>query len=91
MIQQNGDVLRILNDFRNKMSDLDILISESKIKNIYNLYTKSDLSIDEFRKKIYDRFKKYKENTLCSLNEVENFLGNWKKAWKGIMLFKILK
>lgn len=38
-----------------------------------------------------NKFKKYKENTLCSLNEVENFLGNWKKAWKGIMLFKILK
>lgn len=61
MIQQNGDALRILNDFRNKMRDLDILISESKIKNLYDLYTKSDLSIDEFRKKIYYRFKKYKE------------------------------
>ena len=36
MVQQNGDVLRILNDFRNKMRDLDILISESKIKNIYS-------------------------------------------------------
>lgn len=72
MIQQNGDVLRILNDFRNKMRDLDILISESKIKNIYNLYTKSDLSIDEFRKKIYDRFKKYKEKYKIAQSVEEN-------------------
>ena len=48
--------------------------------------------LNEFRgKNKKNKFKKYKENTLCSLNEVENFLGNWKIAWNGIMLFKILK
>ena len=32
-----------------------------------------------------------KDNTIKSLKEVEFFLGNWKKALKGIRLFKILK
>lgn len=61
MLQQSGDALRILNDFRNKMKELNIFISETEIRNWYNLYTKSDLSLDDFRKKVYDRFKKYKE------------------------------
>lgn len=32
-----------------------------------------------------------KDNTLKSLNEVEYFLGNWKRILKGIKLYKILK
>lgn len=55
-------------------------------------YNISDL--DNFRsenKKKKSKFKTYKDNTLNSLNEVEYFLGNWKRAWKGIKLFKILK
>lgn len=38
-----------------------------------------------------NKFKIKKENTLNSLREVEYFLGNWKKALKGIKLYKILK
>ena len=48
MLQQSGDALRILNDFRNKMKELNIFISETEIRNWYNLYTKSDLSTKEF-------------------------------------------
>lgn len=49
--------------------------------------------LKEYRgdKKKKNKFKIYKENTLKSLNEVEYFLGNWKRAWRGIKLFKILK
>lgn len=36
-------------------------------------------------------FKEKKENTIKSLREVEYFLWNWKKASKGIGLYKILK
>ena len=36
-------------------------------------------------------FKERKTNTIKSLKEVENFLCNWKKASKGIGLYKILK
>ena len=36
-------------------------------------------------------FKERKDNTIKSLKEVENFLWNWRKASKGISLFKILK
>lgn len=32
-----------------------------------------------------------KDNTVKSLKEVEFFLGNWKRALKGIKLYKILK
>lgn len=48
-------------------------------------------------KEIYDvrskknGFKEKKENTIKSLKEVECFLWNWKKACKGIGLYKILK
>ena len=50
--------------------------------------------LDGFRgesQKKKGKFKIYKDNTLKSLNEVEYFLGNWKRVWKGIKLFKILK
>ncbi len=36
-------------------------------------------------------FKIKKENTINSLKEVEYFLWNWKRACKGIELYKILK
>ena len=36
-------------------------------------------------------FKIRKENTIKSLKEVECFLGNWKRACKGIGLYKILR
>lgn len=38
-----------------------------------------------------NKFKDKKDNTLKSLKEVEYFLGNWKRALKGIKLYKILK
>lgn len=42
------------------------------------------------KKKKFD-IKKYKTNTLKSLNEVENFLHNIKKITNSIKLYKILK
>lgn len=42
------------------------------------------------KKKKFD-IKKYKTNTLNSLNEVENFLHNIKKITNSIKLYKILK
>ncbi len=38
-----------------------------------------------------DGFKEKKDNVIKSLKEVECFLWNWKKACKGIGLYKILK
>lgn len=35
--------------------------------------------------------KERKENLIKSLGEVEHFLSNWKKAKKGIHLYKFLK
>lgn len=45
--------------------------------------------IDLNEKKI--GFKERKDNTIKSLKEVENFLWNWKRASKGIGLYKLLK
>ena len=36
-------------------------------------------------------FKKKKKQTIKSLQEVENFLGNLKKTWKYVNLYNILK
>jgi len=36
-------------------------------------------------------FAQKKENTICSLLEVEKFLGDFKNIWKYIKLYKILK
>lgn len=36
-------------------------------------------------------FSQKKENTICSLFEVEKFLGDFKNIWKYIKLYKILK
>lgn len=38
-----------------------------------------------------NKYKKLKDNTINSLKEVECFLWNWKKACKGICLYKGLK
>lgn len=38
-----------------------------------------------------NKFLVKRDNTLKSLKEVEYFLGNWKRAFKGIKLYKILK
>lgn len=50
----------------------------------------SDNTVQEYREK-KDGFKIKKDNTIKSLKEVENFLWNWKKACKGIHLYKFLK
>ena len=47
-------------------------------------------SLKEYRGE-KSQFKIRKENTINSLKEVECFLWNWKRAWKGIELYKILK
>ncbi len=48
--------------------------------------------IEEYRgKKKKSKFSIKKDNTLKSLKEVEYFLENWKRAFKGIKLYKILK
>ena len=36
-------------------------------------------------------FAQKKENTICSLLEVEKFLGDFKNIWKYMKLYKILK
>ena len=36
-------------------------------------------------------FKKCKNNTICSLNEVEHFLNNFSDFYRYIKLYKILK
>ena len=36
-------------------------------------------------------FKSFKKNTICSLNEVELFLCNFKKFFKYIKIYKFLK
>lgn len=46
--------------------------------------------LKEFRGK-KSKFKIRKENTINSLKEVECFLWNWKRACKGIALYKIMK
>lgn len=53
-------------------------------------YNINDLELARGDKK-KNKFIVKKDNTLKSLREVEFFLGNWKRALKGIKLFKILK
>lgn len=43
------------------------------------------------KKKIKFDFRKFKKNTVCSLNEVECFLNSFNKIFKGIKLYKIIK
>lgn len=53
-------------------------------------YTIKDLELARGDKK-KNKFIIKKDNTLKSLKEVEYFLCNWKRALKGIKLYKILK
>lgn len=53
-------------------------------------YNIKDLELARGEKK-KSKFKDKKDNTLKSLKEVEYFLENWKRALKGIKLYKILK
>ena len=53
-------------------------------------YNIKDLDLNRQEKK-KSKIITMKDNTLKSLNEVECFLTNWKKAFKGIKLYKILK
>lgn len=56
------------------------------------LENKNAINEDEGRgKNKKNGFKEKKENTIKSLEEVEYFLCNWKRACKGIGLFKLLK
>lgn len=52
-------------------------------------YNINDLDFNRIEKK--NKFIVKKDNTLKSLKEVEFFLENWKKVFKGIKLYKILK
>ncbi len=58
--------------------------------NLVEKYNIKDLELARGEKK-KNKFKDKKDNTLKSLKEVEYFLGNWKRALKGIKLYKILK
>ena len=53
-------------------------------------YTIKDLDLTRDEKK-KNKFIIKRDNTLKSLKEVEFFLGNWRRALKGIKLYKILK
>lgn len=53
-------------------------------------YNIKDLELSRGDKK-KNKFIIKKDNTIKSLKEVEFFLGNWKRALKGIKLYKILK
>lgn len=53
-------------------------------------YNIKDLELSRGEKE-KNKFIIKKDNTLKSLREVEFFLGNWRRALKGIKLYKILK
>lgn len=55
-----------------------------------NEYNINDIELSRGKKK-KNKLIIMRDNTMKSLNEVEFFLGNWKKAVKGIRLYKILK
>ncbi len=54
-----------------------------------NLFYSRGSKENERPKKV--NFKKRKENTLTSLNEVENFLFNYKHFIKYVKLYKLFK
>lgn len=53
-------------------------------------YNINDIELSRGKKK-KSKYVIMKENTLQSMKEVEYFLGNWRKIFKGIRLYKILK
>lgn len=56
---------------------------------INNLNVSNRICNDKKQEKI--SFKKRKENIICSLNEVENFLCQVKKISKGLKIYNIMK
>lgn len=59
-------------------------------KSMIEKYNIRDLELTREEKK-KNKLIVMKDNTVKSLKEVEFFLGNWKRALKGIKLYKILK
>lgn len=57
--------------------------------NLNNIKNRGDLSAPP-KNKCFS-FKSMKNNTICSLNEVEYFLNNFNKIAKFIKLYNILK
>lgn len=53
-------------------------------------YNISDIELSRGKKK-KSKYVIMRENTLQTMKEVEYFLGNWRKIFKGIRLYKILK
>jgi len=53
-------------------------------------YSRGNTSHKDTKKNKFD-FKKKKENTLASLNEVENFLFNYKHFIKYVKLYKLFR
>ena len=61
-----------------------------RCKDMERKYTIKDLElVREGKKK--NKFLIKRDNTIKSLKEVEYFLGNWKRVFKGIKLYKMLK
>lgn len=58
--------------------------------NVVGKYNIKDIEITREDKK-NNKLIIMKDNTTKSLNEVEFFIGNWKRILKGIKLYKILK
>ena len=54
-------------------------------------YKINDLELNRGEEKKKNKLLIKRDNTLKSLKEVEFFLTNWKRALKGIRLYKILK
>ena len=63
------------------------MLGEDELVKRYNI---NDINMERGDKK-KNKVLIMKDNTLRSLKEVEFFLGSWKRAAKGIKLFKILR
>ena len=68
-----------------------MVYSYHKNKMIERYYINNNDENEHRGEKNKSKFLIKKDNTLKSLREVEFFLENWKKAIKGIRLYKILK
>ena len=58
---------------------------EQNMNNLNRDYAKKEIKKNKFN------FKNCKENTICSLNEVEHFLNNFSDFYRYIKLYKILR
>ena len=56
-----------------------------------NMNSEKNNTLNAKQEKTKFNFAQKKENTICSLLEVEKFLGDFKNIWKYIKLYKILK